>query len=620
MVIAARKDREATERKNEQLKSQLNETQILLASQQEQLQDLKLVMQQLSSDRDENETNPTAPSTPAISSHDKTARYLDAALLSPTTAWPEEIPPNHPLHFSLLIRPMMRTDLPLYDEFKSLLKICNTTTPSSRAGSGNYSNLAVNMKAFTSSPHLATTSSTEKPSQPPSQQQTQSTRSSPIATPLKDTKFYKRTATEDIEPTLRLDIAPGLSWLARRSVLACIASSSLIIEPFNAPSRFHGPIYPCALCGENRRKDMYARRYRFRTSDAEDAQRYPLCDYCLGRLRACCDYTGFLRMVRDGLWRAESDDEAKAAWDECVRLRERMFWARLGGGVVPALGAGSSGIKDASPHHAVFRRPSDEGRVIDDGNNVAAASSSDDAEESYGDAKMVVERSTRELDDKAAEDESVRTVRIDSAHGDAGREDGDAALKARDNVSDGKDEEHGPTSKGDVIDYEDARNGLVDTVEKQLVPETDAVARGDGMLSVSSHATTDGLHKPSVQTHTTRGDNEDLPDGHVNAATSGVHKEEASAAEPPTSGVAADNKCIIIKEDDKVPAPATKPEESEVEAEDNHSGKTNDNEQSFSDETTQSVEKQDEHKKGSDPAAVSGSSDAKLAITIPGAF
>lgn len=27
----------------------------------------------------------------------------------------------------------------------------------------------------------------------------------------------------------------------------------------------------------------------------------------------------------------------KAAWEECVRLREKMFWARLGGGVVPAI-------------------------------------------------------------------------------------------------------------------------------------------------------------------------------------------------------------------------------------------------------------------------------------------
>ena len=475
MVIAARQDREATERKNEQLKNQLNETQILLASQQEQLQDLKLVMQQLSSDRDENETNPTAPSTPAISSHDRTTRYLDTALLSPAAAGPEEIPPDHPLHFSHLIRPMMRTDLPLYDDFKSLLKISSPTSPSSRAGSGNYSNLAVNMKAFASAPHLATTGSTDKTSQPPppQQQQTQSTRSSPTAAPLKDTKFYKRTAIEDIEPTLRLDIAPGLSWLARRSVLACIASSSLIIEPFNAPSRFHGPIYPCTLCGESRRKDVYARRYRFRTSDAEEAQRYPLCDYCLGRVRACCDYTGFLKMVRDGLWRAESDDEAKGAWDECVKLRERMFWTRMGGGVVPAVVIGS---KDVSPRSAFFRKSSN----VEDGNN--ASSSSDEADESFGDAKTVIDPLARVDGDNNVgtyeDNGSIRTVRIDSAHGDGDGGVDDGKTEAEKSTIEGRDGVPSPTDN-----FEDVK--LAPGI-KSATPTTDADVQRLGENSSSS--------------------------------------------------------------------------------------------------------------------------------------
>jgi hypothetical protein len=41
-------------------------------------------------------------------------------------------------------------------------------------------------------------------------------------------------------------------------------------------------------------------------------------------------------MVRDGLWKADCEEDQRAAWEESVRLRERMFWARLGGGVVPA--------------------------------------------------------------------------------------------------------------------------------------------------------------------------------------------------------------------------------------------------------------------------------------------
>lgn len=40
-------------------------------------------------------------------------------------------------------------------------------------------------------------------------------------------------------------------------------------------------------------------------------------------------------MVKDGHWRADGEDAEKAAWEESVRLREQMFWSRIGGGVVP---------------------------------------------------------------------------------------------------------------------------------------------------------------------------------------------------------------------------------------------------------------------------------------------
>jgi len=46
--------------------------------------------------------------------------------------------------------------------------------------------------------------------------------------------------------------------------------------------------------------------------------------------------------------KCEAGDEVRGAWEECTRLRERMFWARVGGGVVPAGanlgGGGGAGI------------------------------------------------------------------------------------------------------------------------------------------------------------------------------------------------------------------------------------------------------------------------------------
>jgi hypothetical protein len=179
---------------------------------------------------------------------------------------------------------------------------------------------------------------------------------------LKETKFYKRAIAEDVEPTLRLDIAPGLSWLARRSVLTAMTEGTMVVEPVPTSSSFAAitkpQFYPCSLCGETRKDSPHLRMHRFKTSEADSAQRYPLCKYCLNRVRSTCDFLGFLRIVKDGHWRADDADAERAAWEESVRLREQMFWSRIGGGVVPAsqvhaIHAGSFAEKSPRVSHEV---------------------------------------------------------------------------------------------------------------------------------------------------------------------------------------------------------------------------------------------------------------------------
>ncbi len=199
--------------------------------------------------------------------------------------------------------------------------------------------------------------------------------------PLKETKFYKRVLAEDVEPTLRLDTAPGLSWLARRSVVNAMTEGSLVIEPVPMPSATMTTAaaasaskalqFPCSLCGDSRKEKAHLRRHRFRTSETESAQRYPLCRYCLGRMRSTCDFLGFLRIVKDGHWRADDEDAEKAAWEESVRLREQMFWSRIGGGVVPTVASSpprllhcglrrrraACGIRPSNGHQPLQRQP-----------------------------------------------------------------------------------------------------------------------------------------------------------------------------------------------------------------------------------------------------------------------
>lgn len=337
MVAAARKETEAAEKRNDQLKQQLADAELLQMSLQEQLQDLKAVMEKMS-ERDEMESSAlattTAPSTPGITPADKLNKLFEAANLSPNTPGSDEITPEHPLHFHHLIHPVLRTDLPAYRDFEEMLRVNTRSAPSSRVSSGNYGGLNVlGLGALTN--NSTTSLSSGRSFSSMSNGSPRDSLAGANTPNLKDEKFYKRAVSEDIEPTLRLDIAPGLSWMARRTVLNSITAGSLVVEPSPPPAKFRGPVFPCSLCGEARKGDQYARKYRFKASETDETK-HPLCDWCLGRLRATCDYIGFLRMIAAGHWRAETEQEKKNTWEESVRLRERMFWSRLGGGVVPS--------------------------------------------------------------------------------------------------------------------------------------------------------------------------------------------------------------------------------------------------------------------------------------------
>ncbi|PQE15178.1 hypothetical protein CJF32_00007834 [Rutstroemia sp. NJR-2017a WRK4] len=349
----AQKEYEIVNKKNEQLRAQLQEAENLLKSQQQQLAELKQVMEHMSAEQDDqtNQTNGTAPSTPALyqaESKDDSAQNSDSIQSS---LIPEPVSPSFPTSFSHLIQPVLRTDLGAYDDFISLLRMSKNVVTGSRVSSGSYGaiGLGLGLGAYTgSAPHAPNNNSTSSlstlgtfgsspatPTTPASIVSNGSNNGPNSQTPLKETKFYKRALAEDIEPTLRLDNAPSLSWLARRNVLNAVCEGTLVVEPMPASTRAYA--FPCSLCGENRKDEEHVRSHRFRTSESDNAQRYPLCLYCLGRVRSTCGFMSFLRVLKEGHWRGEDEESDKAAWEESVRLRERMFWCRIGGGVIPSL-------------------------------------------------------------------------------------------------------------------------------------------------------------------------------------------------------------------------------------------------------------------------------------------
>ncbi|KAL6797757.1 guanyl-nucleotide exchange factor [Trichoderma sp. SZMC 28013] len=363
MVIAAKEDaqfqHDVLQKKNDQLKAQLADSESLLKSQQEQLSELKHVLETMVMERDDQSNNNTTPSTPGVEAKEEDKSLQEKPVPSAPGHHAEtHHTPAPPTSLTHLIQPVLRTDIAGYEDFVALARL-SQQRPGNRGSAGSIGGF-IGLGGSTSSAHLSNAStsslsafsnlapsSSSTPQSPNASGTTNASITSATSTPstipqLKDTRFFKRALTEDVEPTLRLDAAPGLSWLARRTVLAAMADGSLVVEPIPAPPTTPSflPVpkpqfYPCSLCGESRKDAEYLRIYRFRTSETDSAQRYPLCGYCTVRVRSTCQFLGFLRMVKDGYWRADDEENEKAAWEESVRLREQMFWARLGGGVVP---------------------------------------------------------------------------------------------------------------------------------------------------------------------------------------------------------------------------------------------------------------------------------------------
>lgn len=344
------------DRKNEQLRAQLADTEILLQSHQDQLSELKQVMQQLTAEREELEISSSMPPSPAIpnrASRESLGRGYDTVSLSPSHSnrADEPNPPAHPTSFPQLITPVLRYDTAAYQDFLTLLRSpkrqfqpppqAQQTIPTLNGGTSSIYRLStgsitplqlvsigMGIAGVAHSPgHSPTTSTSHAPSFP------STTNGTPIIL-LKETRFFKRVLVDDIEPTLRLDIAPGLSWLAKRNTMSAVSDGTLVIDPIPSSSRIN--LLMCTLCGEFRDEDpLHTRTHRMRTSDIDTAQKYPLCGYCVNRVRTTCDFIGFLKLCKEGLWKCESEADEKHAWEVCIGHRERMFWGRIGGGVVP---------------------------------------------------------------------------------------------------------------------------------------------------------------------------------------------------------------------------------------------------------------------------------------------
>ena len=351
MVASANIQREAMDKRNQQLRDQIKDTEQLLASQHEQLTELKTVMQQMSveapKDPSASPQSSTAPTSPTMARDDSSiARLLEAMNLTPTTPGTVDVTPAPSTSFTHLLKPVCRTDLPAYEDFRHLVVTSQQSRPASRVASGNYNGLNVMGLSSLTNPHShsrnGSSSNLNNTSNPTSTPNIPGSFSPNTAEPkgpvlLKETKFFKRLLVEDIEPALRLDLSPTISWLSRRSIIAALIEGAMVVEPIPESHRkLYGRYTSCSMCGEFRKGDENSRTHRLRVNEGEGATKWPLCLLCLEKVRGAGDLVNYVRMIRDGVVKCNEKDEELEAWDELVRLRERLFWARMAGGVVPA--------------------------------------------------------------------------------------------------------------------------------------------------------------------------------------------------------------------------------------------------------------------------------------------
>ena len=416
LVASARRESKALEKRNDQLQSRLEDTETLLQSQQEQLAELKAVMQRM---EQENDHLPGGgPNLVGKASRESLGRLGELSLSPLHISTPHlEIDPaidsarsTEFSPFPFVVRPQYRYDTPAYADFKSFVRISKANLQPHQRQHSYPSTVPV-----ASSTYFVAVAFSGKDSPPPRNHQTTSSSTySPQAErlPLKEWRFVKRALTEDIEPTLRLDIAPGLSWIARRNVQSAVLEGTLIIEP--TPANSIMLTYACTLCGERREGKLYARTHRFCTNENATTQKYPLCGYCLERMRVTCDFVAFLRSVRDGIWKIEGQEQEEKAWDESVRLRERMFWARLG--------TQSFAPEQGSPKDALKERTDGEQRLSSEtlGSGLDPLAKPPVNAEEGQPASKLTEEITKSSEEIIKEEETVEPVEHAEADGEGG--------------------------------------------------------------------------------------------------------------------------------------------------------------------------------------------------------
>lgn len=287
MVADARKEKYAIEILNKRLTEQLREKDTLLDTLTLQLKNLKKVMHSLDNE-----------STITNNSNRYSTILSDSATSSSTSL--NKVPTSYSLasqdmYSGIVYSPSIssiRYDISLYNEF---------------------------LKFVAALPHCENIKATSS-----------------------ESKLIRRLVNDEIQPILKIDNASGIGWLVKKTLLSLIIDGLVVVEPLsgvnatyqigynssspvkqatsNMPKMFKFPLdsppvavhAACSFCGESRddiveHARMYVLKTLHKTDDGKEqvTNTYPLCHWCLLKLRQTCEIFAFLRSLKVGAWHLE---------------------------------------------------------------------------------------------------------------------------------------------------------------------------------------------------------------------------------------------------------------------------------------------------------------------------
>ncbi|KAJ3325945.1 Guanine nucleotide exchange factor (GEF) which may activate RAB8A and RAB8B [Boothiomyces sp. JEL0866] len=122
------------------------------------------------------------------------------------------------------------------------------------------------------------------------------------------------------------------------------------------------PVLPesggCSTCG---REGKY--QYRFKITDVQEDTWYPICLNCKDRLLAVCDFYRLIRNIRQGLY---STKTAEQVYIEALNIKRKMFFTRVGLGNIQNADSILTQLEPVSPNQNLL---SDYNNLVSPGAN-----------------------------------------------------------------------------------------------------------------------------------------------------------------------------------------------------------------------------------------------------------